>query len=70
MYTINFAPAEDTQVQSTSKILECINFGQTLYQCPSDRHMYAMKFIKSPVSVGRLPQTAKELLKFVRYGNL
>jgi hypothetical protein len=66
MYSINFAPADDTQVQSTSKILECRKFGQTLYQCPSDRHMYAMKFMKLPVSVGRLPQTAKELLKFTR----
>jgi hypothetical protein len=66
MYTVTFTSPEDSLVQSTSKILECRHFGKTLYQSPSDRHAYAIKFFKSPVSVGRLANTVKDLLKFTR----
>jgi hypothetical protein len=67
MYTITFSSdTQDAQVQSTSKILDCNKFSQILYQSPSDRHAYALKFLKNPVSIGRLSSTTKDFVKFAR----
>jgi hypothetical protein len=66
MYSIKFTSDEDAQVQSTSKILECVNFSKHMYACPSDRHAYSIQYFKNPIAVGRLHPSVKEFFKFIR----
>ena len=40
---------DQNTLQSSSQVLECKNFSQRLFQAPSDRHVYAAKFVRMPL---------------------
>jgi hypothetical protein len=46
-YTVTFH--EDKAMHSSSQTLECKNLSKKLFQRPSDRHMYGLKFYTNPV---------------------
>jgi hypothetical protein len=46
-YTVTFH--EDKAMHSSSQSLECKNLSKKLFQRPSDRHMYGLKFYTNPV---------------------
>ncbi len=46
-YTVTFH--EDKAVHSSSQMLECKNLSKKLFQSPSDRHVYGLKFYTNPV---------------------
>jgi hypothetical protein len=40
---------DENTLQSASQVLECKKISQRLFQAPSDRHVYAAKFVRMPL---------------------
>lgn len=68
MYEIVFNNSIESEanVVSSGVSLECKNFSILCNELPSDRHNYKLKFFMNPISIGRLPSSAKNFVKFVR----
>jgi len=55
-YSINFFDDNQSNIKSTATVLECTSFHKILYQTPSDRHAYSLKFFSINANAGLFTQ--------------
>ncbi len=53
MYSVKFTDSDNDYIQAASTVIECKNFSTLLWQSPSDRHAYSLKFYSTPVRLDK-----------------